>query len=80
MMSASVFGGADNLRQDVGLVVGVVAAADEGAGLHDFEAAGEGFALEHVECVGVDPAVDGEVVPGGLEVLADGEDVAGGGG
>ncbi len=30
-----------------------------------------------VELVGMDPAVDGEVIAGWLEVLADGDDVAG---
>jgi hypothetical protein len=58
------------------LVVGVVAGADEGAGLDDLEAAGEAFGGDIANCSGVDPAVDGEVVAGGLEVLADGEDVA----
>jgi hypothetical protein len=58
-------------------VVGVVAGADEGAGFDDFEAAAEALIAEGVELLGGDPAVDGQVVAGGLEVLADGEDVCG---
>jgi hypothetical protein len=69
---------AEHVCEDVGLVVGVVTGADERAGLDDLEPAAEPLALEHVEGVGVDPAVDGQVVACGLEVLADGEDVAGG--
>jgi len=59
----------------VDLHVGVVAGADERAGLDDFPADVEADVAVPVELLGGDPAVDGEVVARGLEVLADGEDV-----
>src|SRR5262245_39654862 len=61
----------------VGLVIGVVARAHERAGLNDLEAARQALLLERRELLGRDPAVDGEVVARGLEVLPDREDVAG---
>ncbi len=67
--------GAD-LGEHIGLVVGVVAAADERAALDDLEAAAEAFGLEVGELLGGDPAVDRQVVSCGLQVLADGQDVA----
>jgi len=58
----------------------VVAGADEGAGLDVFEAEGFAEAFVSGELVGADPSGDGQVVAGGLKVLADGEDIAGCGG
>ncbi len=61
---------------EFGLFFGVIAGADEGAGFDDGEFQFfEAVAFVGGELVGVDPAVDGEVLLGGLEVLADGEDI-----
>src|SRR5436305_13892088 len=57
------------------LLFRVIAAADEGAAFDVAEAALFAAPLPFGELVGVDPAVDGEVLGGGLEVLAEGEDV-----
>ena len=56
-------------------MIGVVGAADQRPGFDDLEAAGEAFLLEERELLGRHPAIDGQVVPRGLEVLADGEHV-----
>lgn len=59
------------------MLVREVAGADEGAGEDCFDARGFAGGFVFGELVGVDPAVDGQVVAGGLEVLAEGDDVAG---
>jgi hypothetical protein len=59
----------------LGLFVGVVAGADHGAAFDDADPEGEAELFPVGEFVGVGPAGDGPVLGGGLEVLADGEDV-----
>ena len=60
----------------VDLLFGVVAGADEGAGFYVADAFEFAAGFPVFEFVGVDPALDGEVVERRLEVLAEGEDVA----
>jgi len=60
--------------------VGVVAGADEGAGLHVAEAHLEGFGFQLGELARGVEAGHGEMVARGAQILADGEDVAVGGG
>jgi len=76
MRRVLLYGGGSGLTHGFGLPVGVVGAAYHGAGLDVAQA--HGFALTFVvgEKIRVHEAVDGQVVGGGLEVLADGEDVA----
>ena len=57
------------------MLVGVVAAADEGAGFNVAEAHLQGFVFEEGELVGGVEAGHREMVARGTEVLADGEDV-----
>src|ERR1043165_7576976 len=66
----------ENVRQALGLMVGVIAGAHQRAALNDAEAAAQALGLELVELLGGHPAVDGQAVARGLEVLADGEDGA----
>ena len=65
------------LRQagGLGLLLGVVAGADQRAALDVAEAHGEGFVLEEGELVRRVEALHDEVVAAGAEILADGEDV-----
>ncbi len=71
----SGFGGRILKAED--LFLGMVAGADQGAGLDVAEAHRFADAFVVGELLGRDPAVDGQVPAGGLKVLADGEDVAG---
>ena len=61
--------------QSLGLFLGVVAGTNEGTALADLEPLLEGGDPHPIELVRMDPAVDGEVIPGRLEVLTDGDDV-----
>ncbi len=59
----------------MGLFVGVVAAADQGAGLYVAEAHRKGLVLEESELVRRIEAGHRQMVAAGAEILADGEDV-----
>jgi len=52
----------------LGLFVGVVAGADHRAAFHDADAEGEAELFPVGELVGVGPALDFEVLRGGLEI------------
>ncbi len=62
--------------EHVRLFVGEVARADERSGDDELDAFGFSDAFVFFELVGMDPAVDREVVAGRLEVLTDRDDVA----
>ena len=64
-------------REPFVLLVGQITAADQGTREDDLEPRGLAQRLVLLETVGVDPAVEREVVAGGLEVLPDRDDVAG---
>ena len=57
------------------LFEGVVGGADERAGFYVLEAHGFACALEFGEFVGVDEALDWQVLGRGLQILAEREDV-----
>jgi hypothetical protein len=57
------------------LLFSVVAGPDEWSALADLEPLRECGVLHAGEFIRVDPPFDGQVVPGGLQVLADGQDV-----
>src|SRR5688500_4753397 len=61
------------------LLFGVIRAAHERTGFDMPNPARFALKLPRVELVGMDPPLNGEVLPGRLEVLAEGEDVAGDG-